>query len=79
MEWNVISASSNTRDGDARPPSNRYVGEIVSEAEAEMRQNDAYLFSLDDKVKGGPWVTDLLLTALCAGIFQIRNCLFVAD
>lgn len=30
---------------------NRYVGEIVSEAEAEMRQNDAYLFSLDDKVK----------------------------
>lgn len=33
------------------PPFNRYVGEIVSEAEAEMRQNDAYLFSLDDKVK----------------------------
>lgn len=30
---------------------NRYVGEIISEAEAEMRQNDAYLFSLDDKVK----------------------------
>lgn len=29
---------------------NRYVGEIISEAEAEMRQNDAYLFSLDDKV-----------------------------
>ncbi|XP_029025325.1 histone-lysine N-methyltransferase EHMT1 isoform X2 [Betta splendens] len=28
-----------------------YVGEIISEAEAEMRQNDAYLFSLDDKVK----------------------------
>uniref|UniRef100_A0A3B4FD19 SET domain-containing protein n=1 Tax=Pundamilia nyererei TaxID=303518 RepID=A0A3B4FD19_9CICH len=28
---------------------NRYVGEIISEAEAEMRQNDAYLFSLDDK------------------------------
>ncbi|KAG8010868.1 Histone-lysine N-methyltransferase EHMT1, partial [Nibea albiflora] len=27
----------------------RYVGEIISEAEAEMRQNDAYLFSLDDK------------------------------
>ncbi|CAM9113675.1 unnamed protein product [Lampetra planeri] len=26
-----------------------YVGEIVSEAEAEMRQNDAFLFSLDDK------------------------------
>ncbi|XP_074546297.1 histone-lysine N-methyltransferase EHMT1 isoform X2 [Halichoeres trimaculatus] len=26
-----------------------YVGEIISEAEAEMRQNDAYLFSLDDK------------------------------
>lgn len=32
-------------------PLNRYVGEIISEAEAEMRQNDAYLFSLDDKVK----------------------------
>lgn len=32
------------------PTSNRYVGEIISEAEAEMRQNDAYLFSLDDKV-----------------------------
>lgn len=29
----------------------RYVGEIIPEAEAEMRQNDAYLFSLDDKVK----------------------------
>lgn len=29
---------------------NRYVGEIISEEEAEMRQNDAYLFSLDDKV-----------------------------
>ncbi|XP_053705235.1 histone-lysine N-methyltransferase EHMT1 isoform X3 [Synchiropus splendidus] len=26
-----------------------YVGEIISEAEADMRQNDAYLFSLDDK------------------------------
>ncbi|XP_017294050.1 histone-lysine N-methyltransferase EHMT1 isoform X2 [Kryptolebias marmoratus] len=26
-----------------------YVGEIITEAEAEMRQNDAYLFSLDDK------------------------------
>lgn len=35
----------------ARLPLNRYVGEIISEAEAEMRQNDAYLFSLDDKVK----------------------------
>ena len=34
----------------ARQPLNRYVGEIISEAEAEMRQNDAYLFSLDDKV-----------------------------
>uniref|UniRef100_A0A3Q3X190 SET domain-containing protein n=1 Tax=Mola mola TaxID=94237 RepID=A0A3Q3X190_MOLML len=28
-----------------------YVGEIISEAEAEMRQNDAYLFSLDDKTQ----------------------------
>nr|XP_057920138.1 histone-lysine N-methyltransferase EHMT1 [Doryrhamphus excisus] len=26
-----------------------YIGEIISEAEAEMRQNDAYLFSLTDK------------------------------
>lgn len=26
-----------------------YVGEIILEDEAEMRQNDAYLFSLDDK------------------------------
>uniref|UniRef100_A0A8C7ZRP7 Euchromatic histone-lysine N-methyltransferase 1b n=1 Tax=Oryzias sinensis TaxID=183150 RepID=A0A8C7ZRP7_9TELE len=26
-----------------------YVGEIISEAEADMRQMDAYLFSLDDK------------------------------
>uniref|UniRef100_A0A7N8X504 Euchromatic histone-lysine N-methyltransferase 1b n=1 Tax=Mastacembelus armatus TaxID=205130 RepID=A0A7N8X504_9TELE len=26
-----------------------YVGEIISEAEADMRQNDAYLFSLEDK------------------------------
>ncbi|XP_056288053.1 histone-lysine N-methyltransferase EHMT1 isoform X3 [Pseudoliparis swirei] len=26
-----------------------YVGEIISEAEAELRQNDTYLFSLDDK------------------------------
>ncbi|XP_061590466.1 histone-lysine N-methyltransferase EHMT1 isoform X2 [Cololabis saira] len=26
-----------------------YVGEIISEAEAAMRQNDAYLFSLDNK------------------------------
>ncbi|TKS84184.1 Histone-lysine N-methyltransferase EHMT1 [Collichthys lucidus] len=33
----------------AHLPLNRYVGEIISEAEAEMRQNDAYLFSLDDK------------------------------
>lgn len=30
--------------------SDRYVGEIISEGEADMRQNDAYLFSLDDKV-----------------------------
>uniref|UniRef100_A0A1A8DI31 Euchromatic histone-lysine N-methyltransferase 1b n=2 Tax=Nothobranchius kadleci TaxID=1051664 RepID=A0A1A8DI31_NOTKA len=26
-----------------------YVGEIITESEAELRQNDAYLFSLDDK------------------------------
>nr|XP_061836747.1 histone-lysine N-methyltransferase EHMT1 isoform X2 [Nerophis lumbriciformis] len=26
-----------------------YIGEIISEAEAEMRQNDAFLFSLEDK------------------------------
>ncbi|XP_026153589.1 histone-lysine N-methyltransferase EHMT1 isoform X2 [Mastacembelus armatus] len=28
-----------------------YVGEIISEAEADMRQNDAYLFSLEDKLE----------------------------
>ncbi|KAK7896836.1 hypothetical protein WMY93_022161 [Mugilogobius chulae] len=27
----------------------QYVGEIITDDEAEMRQNDAYLFSLDDK------------------------------
>lgn len=39
----------------SRLPLNRYVGEIISEAEAEMRQNDAYLFSLDDKVMSFKW------------------------
>ncbi|XP_076025619.1 histone-lysine N-methyltransferase EHMT1 isoform X2 [Genypterus blacodes] len=28
-----------------------YVGEIISESEADMRENDSYLFSLDDKPK----------------------------
>lgn len=31
-------------------PSNRYVGEIISDAEADVRENDSYLFSLDSKV-----------------------------
>uniref|UniRef100_A0A8C1AIM8 Euchromatic histone-lysine N-methyltransferase 1b n=1 Tax=Cyprinus carpio carpio TaxID=630221 RepID=A0A8C1AIM8_CYPCA len=30
--------------------SNRYVGEIISDAEADVRENDSYLFSLDSKV-----------------------------
>lgn len=28
----------------------RYVGEIISDAEADVRENDSYLFSLDNKV-----------------------------
>lgn len=28
----------------------RYVGEIISEEEADMRKNDTYLFSMDNKV-----------------------------
>uniref|UniRef100_A0A8C2ZSD2 Euchromatic histone-lysine N-methyltransferase 1b n=1 Tax=Cyclopterus lumpus TaxID=8103 RepID=A0A8C2ZSD2_CYCLU len=35
-----------------------YVGEIISEAEAEMRQNDTYLFSLDDKVTNDLYCID---------------------
>uniref|UniRef100_A0A673IXJ7 Histone-lysine N-methyltransferase EHMT1-like n=1 Tax=Sinocyclocheilus rhinocerous TaxID=307959 RepID=A0A673IXJ7_9TELE len=31
-------------------PSNRYVGEIISDTEADVRENDSYLFSLDSKV-----------------------------
>lgn len=31
-------------------PCNRYVGEIISDAEADVRENDSYLFSLDSKV-----------------------------
>lgn len=32
------------------PPMRRYVGEIISDAEADVREIDSYLFSLDSKV-----------------------------
>lgn len=48
-----LSLSKASHTLTLHPPLNRYVGEIVTEAEAEMRQNDAYLFSLDDKVRKG--------------------------
>ncbi|XP_077592922.1 histone-lysine N-methyltransferase EHMT1-like isoform X1 [Stigmatopora nigra] len=35
-----------------------YVGEIITDAEAEMRQNDSYLFSLDDKQPQDPYCID---------------------
>lgn len=28
----------------------RYVGEIITDAEADVRENDSYLFNLDNKV-----------------------------
>jgi hypothetical protein len=31
-------------------PSNRYVGELISDAEADVREDDSYLFDLDNKV-----------------------------
>lgn len=31
-------------------PVHRYVGEIISDAEADVRENDSYLFNLDSKV-----------------------------
>lgn len=30
--------------------SNRYVGELISDAEADVREDDSYLFDLDNKV-----------------------------
>lgn len=35
------------------PPRPRYVGELISDAEADVREDDSYLFDLDNKV-GGP-------------------------
>lgn len=29
---------------------NRYVGELISDAEADVREDDSYLFDLDNKV-----------------------------
>jgi hypothetical protein len=31
--------------------SSRYVGELISDAEADSREDDSYLFDLDKKVK----------------------------
>ena len=42
----------------------RYVGELISDSEADVREEDSYLFDLDNKVPqpegqgvawGGPW------------------------
>lgn len=32
------------------PCPNRYVGELISDAEADVREDDSYLFDLDNKV-----------------------------
>lgn len=29
----------------------RYVGELISDAEADVREDDSYLFDLDNKVR----------------------------
>lgn len=31
-------------------PSRRYVGELISDSEADVREEDSYLFDLDNKV-----------------------------
>lgn len=36
------------------PPAHRYVGELISDAEADVREDDSYLFDLDNKVGGRP-------------------------
>lgn len=33
---------------------NRYVGELISDAEADVREDDSYLFDLDNKVGRRP-------------------------
>lgn len=33
-----------------RPASRRYVGELISDSEADVREEDSYLFDLDNKV-----------------------------
>lgn len=41
-----------TGDGDLTPVISlcRYVGELISDAEADVREDDSYLFDLDNKV-----------------------------
>lgn len=40
--------SAHLRDRHFLP--NRYVGELISDAEADVREDDSYLFDLDNKV-----------------------------
>lgn len=43
--------------GALTPTFPRYVGELISDAEADVREDDSYLFDLDNKVwgvRGGP-------------------------
>lgn len=54
----TVSCSLPWAGGGARSPahtqnqflSNRYVGELISDAEADVREDDSYLFDLDNKV-----------------------------
>lgn len=43
-------ALSPARDRDPRFLPDRYVGELISDAEADVREDDSYLFDLDNKV-----------------------------
>lgn len=43
-------AAATQRDTGA-PRSHRYVGELISDSEADVREEDSYLFDLDNKVR----------------------------
>lgn len=48
--WLVVRGEGPAVCSQLRPASHRYVGELISDSEADVREEDSYLFDLDNKV-----------------------------
>lgn len=70
--WLVVRGEGPAVRSQLRPASPRYVGELISDSEADVREEDSYLFDLDNKVTRLEGLGRRELVAAC-GVGAVRR------